>query len=71
MRPDEIDSQIIAHAKRDWQKVAMIIAKVGQPTNTNYDDIASRIGALVADGKLESHGDITKWRSSEVRLPEK
>lgn len=43
MHPDEIDSQIITLAKRDWQKVVMIIAKVGQSTNTNYDDIASRI----------------------------
>jgi len=71
MQPHEIDRQIIAYAKLDWQKVAMIIAKVGQPTNTDYEKIASRIGVLVAEGKLQSQGDISNWRFSEVRLSQK
>ena len=56
MQPHEIDRQIIAYAKLDWQKVAMIIAKVGQPTNTDYEKIASRIGVLVAEGKAAITG---------------
>ena len=68
MKTDDIDSLILAHAQHCWQKVAMISEKVGQPTGIEYEVIASRIGALVADGKLESVGDIKQWRHSEVRL---
>jgi hypothetical protein len=68
LKPDDIDSLILAHTQPQWQKVAMIIAKVGQPTGIEYEIIAARINALVADGKPDSAGNIERWRHSEVRL---
>jgi hypothetical protein len=32
--------------------------------------IAGRIRALVDEGKLEAQGNLSRWRYSEVRLPE-
>ncbi|MGA0600727.1 hypothetical protein ACO2Q3_08480 [Caulobacter sp. KR2-114] len=31
--------------------------------------IAGRLAVLVADGRLEAQGDLTRWRNSEVRRP--
>ena len=31
--------------------------------------IASRIEALVQEGRLAAQGDLKKWRHSEVRIP--
>jgi Protein of unknown function len=36
---------------------------------TEVDFIADRIKALVKAGKLESEGDLDRWRFSEIRLP--
>ena len=37
---------------------------------TEVDFIADRIKALVEAGKLESAGNLDRWRFSEIRLPE-
>jgi len=68
LKTEDIDSLILAHAQPRWQKVAMVIANVGQPTGIEYEIIAARIGALVADGKLDSAGNTEQWRHSEIRL---
>lgn len=51
----------------------MIVAEIGQLTGEEMDEDLSRSGerikALVAAGKLESQGDLSRWRYSEVRLP--
>jgi hypothetical protein len=36
---------------------------------TEVDFIADRIKALVEAGKLESAGNLDRWRFSEIRLP--
>ncbi|MEO6381533.1 MAG: DUF3658 domain-containing protein [Nitrobacter sp.] len=69
MQLSDIDKQILAHAKSDWRKIAFMVAAVGEFRGIDCEIIASRIGALVGDGKLESQGDINDWRFSEVRLP--
>ena len=71
----EIDAAILAVVKPSWRKVALV---VGQATrrlgdfadNTEiHRSVAGRISALVSDGRLIAQGDITKWRTSEVRRP--
>jgi Protein of unknown function len=69
----EMDDAILAVAGEQWQKVAMIIGRVVHdgnklPAEQDYDFIAARIVALVECGKLESQGDLSRWRFSEVRL---
>ena len=34
------------------------------------DGVAQRICALVENGQLEAQGDLSRWRHSEVRLPD-
>jgi hypothetical protein len=69
MTPDELDAKIIASSRREWRKVAFVIVTVAQDHGADYDTVAVRLAALVGAGKLESQGDITNWRFSEVRLP--
>jgi hypothetical protein len=38
------------------------------PMATNADLIADRIKALVKAGRLESAGNLDRWRYSEIRL---
>jgi hypothetical protein len=71
----DIDAAILGFAITRWQKTAMIIAKSEQSlraskVDASLDDIAERIYVLEAQGRLESRGDLTLWRHSEVRLPE-
>jgi hypothetical protein len=40
-----------------------------KPMGTEIDFIADRIKALVEAEKLESQGDLERWRFSEIRLP--
>ena len=69
-----IDDAILAVACEEWRKVAFIIAKIvdarnHQPVEDDYDFVAARIVALDEEGRLESQGDLSSWRHSEVRLP--
>jgi hypothetical protein len=67
-----LDALILSAASERWQKVARIIAVVSQRAGdgTNFDAIAARIRDLVDDGKLQAEGDLSRWRHSEVRLPQ-
>lgn len=74
---EQIDAQLMGNACTRWRKVAMIIGmammaleeqgkrRIGVP-DLYY---AMRLRTLVADGKLESQGDLYRMRFSEVRLP--
>jgi hypothetical protein len=71
-----IDSAILATARSDWQKVAMVIAKVSASNRADFtedeDDfelIAQRIAAMIDEGRLVAEGDAKNWRRSEVKLP--
>jgi len=75
----EIDRLILLVAKDQWRKVAMIISQVlraseHEADNTSLDvladAIADRVQHLAVEGKLQSQGDLSRWRHSEVRLPE-
>jgi len=71
-----LDQLILSVAKPKWQKVAMLIIKVQQIAEktdfkTSDGALAFRASSLCADGRLESQGNLSKWRYSEVRLPAK
>lgn len=67
-----LDALILSAAIERWQKVARIIAVVSERAGdgTNFDAIAGRIRVLVDDDKLQAKGDLSRWRCSEVRLPQ-
>jgi hypothetical protein len=73
---DLIDELIMSLITPNWQKVAMVIAKALRLSEDKKMDIsdhvlAARISALCAQDRLESQGDLSNWRHSEVRLPKK
>lgn len=61
-----------------FQKVVKTIAEVEDALGVELEEpiaksalddvIAARVAALVADGRLESAGNLKRWRHSEVRL---
>lgn len=72
----EIDAAILAIAGSSWRKVAFVVGRTRERIGGEfaeredaYQVVASRVQALVGEGRLVSQGDITKWRHSEVRLP--
>jgi hypothetical protein len=77
MTSSELDNLILSIALPYWQKVAMIIGKVTRDerflldnSDEEFNVVADRIAQLVAEGRLESQGDISQWRFSEVRIKE-
>ena len=67
---NQLDALLLAQAKANWQKVAMIISKAMSTYETwDSDRVGQRIVALVDEGKLEAAGNVRNWRRSEVRLP--
>ena len=75
MDASDLDNSILTVCSTRWQKLAMIIARVGEMLSRessaeDHDRIAERVAALVAGGRLEAQGDLTNWRHSEVRLSE-
>ena len=75
----ELDDRILSVVKPRWLKTARIIAQtleeLGiQPADSDaYDQsshkVAERIERLVQLKRLESQGDLSLWRFSEVQLP--
>jgi hypothetical protein len=69
----DVDKLIFAALKENWRKVAMIVANVSQTCEIHSiplsdEVIAARIQELAENGRIESQGNLTKWRYSEVRL---
>jgi hypothetical protein len=66
------DDLIFSETCERWLKVARIITRVSDRAGNgpHFDEVASRIRALVEEGKLEAKGDISRWRYSEVRRPQ-
>jgi len=70
----ELDKLILSLAKPRWQKTAMVIAKTLQQLGAGYSDepagkVAKKVEQLVGSKRLEAQGDLSRWRSSEIRLP--
>ena len=73
-RDHDLKKLVLSAAKTNWLKVAMIIGRVNRECEAShiavgYEEIAACIKCLCEAGRLESVGDITNWRHSEVRLP--
>jgi hypothetical protein len=72
--PDsEIDQLILSIVTPNWQKAAMVIVKALRSSesggqNISDSTLAARIDALCRDGRLESQGNLSNWRGSEIRL---
>jgi hypothetical protein len=72
-RNHDLKKIVLSAAKTDWLKVAMIIGRANRECEArhiavSYEEIATCIQSLCESGRLESVGDITNWRHSEVRL---
>jgi hypothetical protein len=70
----DLDALILAACTTQWQKVAMIIAKVmqaGERNGIKIDEvpIARRVRKLVKEEKLQAQGNLMRVRYSEVKLP--
>jgi len=57
-----------------WRKVARVVGRAlttceARSIPLNAEVIAARIQELAETGRLESAGNLTMWRYSEVRLP--
>jgi len=67
-----IDHALLSNASAQWSRTDRIVLATmieldnGMGLPTTY--FVERIGHLVQEGLLESHGDFTCTRSSEVRL---
>jgi len=73
---EKIDDMILANAHSHWRKVARIVGTLMGSLGDRYSEISivfyvERIRALAEAGWLESQGDISHIRSSEVRLPQR
>jgi Protein of unknown function len=69
----EIDELILSIVTSNWQKVAMVIVKALRSSESGSKKIsdstvAARIDVLCREGRLESQGNLSNWRGSEVRL---
>ena len=69
----ELDRMIFSAMLLRWRKVAMIIILVSEECQARGieipdEDIADRIIALDREGMINSRGDLSKWRYSEVCL---
>ena len=69
----QIDEVIFSVLKPNWRKVAMILTQThavfeSRHIDIDYDVIASRIEALSEAERIDSQGNLSNWRGSEVRL---
>ena len=69
----EIDRVILSLVTSRWQKTAKIIAVSVDEIEPSHPDsfankVAKRIEYLVVAKQLESQGDLSRWRHSEIRL---
>jgi len=69
-----VDEMLLANTSRDWRKVARVVATTLPELQNHLEGIpdvfyTQRIRRLVENGALESQGDLSRMRYSEVRLP--
>ena len=66
----EIDEALVSNATSQWRKVAMVVARTMSSRVLGIPDVfyGMRVRKLVADGVLESQGNLARMRFSEVRL---
>jgi hypothetical protein len=70
---NDLDAIILSAVATQWLKVAMVISRALKKCEErnlpiDHEMIGVRIRFLSETGRLESQGDVRKWRFSEVRL---
>ena len=70
----DLNAIIFSHVEKRWLKVARVAARTtddcgGGPTDANIAVVTARLRELVAFGRLEAQGNLSRPRFSEVRLP--
>jgi hypothetical protein len=71
--PADIDALIFAELKETyWRKVARVVSRCLMTFETRSipvtdEVVAARIRELAESGQIESQGNLTMWRHSEVR----
>jgi len=76
MELEEIDKAILQHTSDLWRKVAMIVGLTMMDLESRVGGIpdifySQRVQHLVEKGLLESEGDLSRMRFSEVRVAQK
>lgn len=77
LRPEQIqavDEALINECSPQWCKVARVVGTVMSSMPDRVPGIpdsfyAKRVAEMVAQGRLEVQGDLSRMRYSEVRLP--
>jgi len=77
LTPEEvaaIDDAILSCALPHWRKVAMVVVRAHEKLAKRFPQFshvvyAERVRALAEEGRLESQGNLSYMRFSEVRLP--
>src|SRR5690348_3951255 len=69
-----IDAAILDAASHSWRKAAFVVGTVMGKLPGHVQGIpdlfyAQRVAALVSQGRLESQGNLSSMRYSEVRIP--
>ena len=72
---ESIELAILECALPRWRKVAMVVSLVMEKLGPRYPQFsvvfyAERVGALADQGRLESQGNLSYMRFSEVSLPQ-
>ena len=70
----DLDAAILSVVDQNWRKTAFIISKVTQAFEEhgvplNYEIVGARVLELGTRGTIDSAGNLSMWRHSEVRLP--
>ena len=70
---EHIDQVLLSNCSSQWRKVARVVGSTLlslKPTHSGIPDLycSQRVAKLVAEGKLESAGNLQFMRYSEVRL---
>ena len=72
---EAIDEAVLSCALPRWRKVAMVVGLVMGKLEGHYPQFSdvfygARVRALADQGRLESQGELSYMRFSEVRLPQ-
>jgi hypothetical protein len=69
-----IDERILFFVRPQWRKVALVLTKVihefdAKGIGISEERLERRLRLLINLTQIESAGDVSRWRFSELRLP--
>ena len=72
---EAIDRALVTNSVAQWRKVAYVVGMAMDAYPHRFHGIpdiyyAERVKVLVSQGMLESQGDLSRTRFSEIRLPD-